>query len=241
MLGAQIPIGVLVCNFPRVGELLDHKDVVTFFHEFGHLLHHIFAGGQRWMQFSGVATEWDFVEAPSQMLEEWAFDPEVLARFAKHHETGEPIPRELVTRMKAAEEYGKGIQARVQMFYAALSLELYRRSPNGLDSTALVKELQNRFSPFRYVEATYFHCSFGHLDGYSAGYYTYMWSQVIAKDLLSAFQRTHLMDGATARRYRNSVLAPGGSRDAAELVADFLGRPYDEKAFARWLEGNTTA
>lgn len=241
VLGSQIPIGVLVCNFPRAGELLDHKDVVTFFHEFGHLLHHIFGGGQRWMQFSGVATEWDFVEAPSQMLEEWAFDPDVLARFAKHHETGEVIPRELVKRMKAAEEYGKGIQARVQMFYAALSLELYRRAPQGLDSTALVKELQNRFSPFRYVEGTHFHCSFGHLDGYSAGYYTYMWSQVIAKDLLSAFQETHLMDVATARRYRDSVLAPGGSRDAAELVQQFLGRPYDEKAFGKWLDSSATA
>jgi thimet oligopeptidase len=147
------------------------------------------------------------------------------------------IPRELVQRMKAAEEYGKGIQARVQMFYAALSLELYRRAPQGLDSTGLVAELQNRFSPFRYVEGTHFHCSFGHLDGYSAGYYTYMWSQVIAKDLLSAFHATHLMDTATARRYRDRVLAPGGSRDAADLVSDFLGRPYDERAFGQWLNG----
>ncbi len=229
-----VPMGVLVCNFPRAGELLEHHDVVTFFHEFGHLLHHIFGGGQRFVQFSGVATEWDFVEAPSQLLEEWAFDADVLARFARHQTSGEPMPKELATRLKAADEFGKGIQARVQMFYAALSLQLYQRSPVNLDSTAVVEELQNRYSPFRYEKGTHFHCSFGHLDGYSAGYYTYMWSLLIAKDLASGFERGH-MDAAAAKKYRSAVLAPGGVRDAAVLCRDFLGRDYNEKAFEAWL------
>jgi thimet oligopeptidase len=160
----------------------------------------------------------------------------VLGRFARHVETGAPIPADLVARMKAAEEYGKGLQVRQQMFYAALSLELHRREPAGLDSTALVAELQARYTPFRHVEGTYLHESFGHLDGYSAIYYTYMWSLVIAKDLFGEFQRAGLMDPATARRYRQAVLEPGGSRPAAELVRDFLGRDSGFEAYQAWLE-----
>jgi thimet oligopeptidase len=231
---------VLVCNFPQprpgTPALLEHGDVRTFFHEFGHLLHHVLGGRTRYAAHSGVATEWDFVEAPSQMLEEWVWDPGVLARFARHLETGEPVPAELVGRMKAADEYGKGLQVRQQMFYAATSLELHRRPPEGLDTTALVAELQARYTPFRHVEGTFFQASFGHLDGYSAIYYTYMWSLVIAKDLFAEFRRAGLMDAATARRYRRTILEPGGSRPAAELVRDFLGRPSGFEAYRAWLE-----
>ncbi|MBK9518638.1 MAG: Zn-dependent oligopeptidase [Anaeromyxobacter sp.] len=238
--GQRLPEGVLVCNFPqpRAGApaLLEHGEVRTFFHEFGHLLHHVLGGHTRYAAHSGVATEWDFVEAPSQMLEEWIWDPAVLARFAHHLDTGAPIPAELVARMKAADEYGKGLQVRQQMFYAAVSLELHRRPPDGLDTTALVAELQARYTPFRHVEGTYFHESFGHLDGYSAIYYTYMWSLVIAKDLFGEFRAAGLMDPATAARYRRAVLEPGGSRPAAALVQDFLGRPSGFEAYRAWLE-----
>ncbi len=237
--GARLPEGVLVCNFPRPAAggtaLMEHGDVRTFFHEFGHLLHHVLGGHVRWAGQSGVATEWDFVEAPSQMLEEWVWDPEVLATFARHLETGEPIPAELVRRMKAADEYGKGLMVRQQMFYAATSLELHRRDPAGLDTTALVAELQERYTPFRHVPGTYFQESFGHLDGYSAIYYTYMWSLVIAKDLFGPFQAAGLLDPAPARRYRAAVLEAGGSKPAAGLVEDFLGRPYSFDAYEAWL------
>ncbi len=237
--GKQLPIGVLVCNFPEPGPdnpaLLEHKDVVTFFHEFGHLLHHLFGGGQHWARFSGVATEWDFVEAPSQMLEEWAWDYEVLSSFARHYETGAVIPRELVQKMRAADEFAKGVQARVQMFYAALSQTLYSSDPGALDPQRTLAELQARYSPFAYVPDTHFHLSFGHLDGYSAGYYTYMWSLVIAKDLFSAFEQKGLMDIETAGRYRDQVLGKGGAKDADVLVQDFLGRAYSFDAFERWL------
>ncbi len=238
--GVHLPEGVLVCNFPRPAPgapaLMEHGDVKTFFHELGHLLHHVLGGHTRWAGQSGVATEWDFVEAPSQMLEEWVWDPDVLARFARHVETDEPIPASLVKRMRAADEYGKGLVVRQQMFYAATSLELHRRDPSGLDTTALVAELQERYTPFRHVDGTYFQESFGHLDGYSAIYYTYMWSLVIAKDLLGPFRAAGLMDREVARRYRRAILEPGGSKRAAELVEDFLGRPYGYDAFERWLE-----
>jgi thimet oligopeptidase len=235
----RLPEGVLVCNFPRPAPgspaLMEHGDVKTFFHEFGHLLHHVLGGATRWAGQSGVATEWDFVEAPSQMLEEWVWDPDVLAGFARHVDTGEPIPAPLVKRMKAADEYGKGLMVRQQMFYAATSLELHRRDPAGLDTTALVAEMQERYTPFRHVEGTYFQESFGHLDGYSAIYYTYMWSLVIAKDLFGPFRAAGLMSPEPARRYRTAILEAGGSKPAAELVQDFLGRPYGFDAYEQWL------
>jgi thimet oligopeptidase len=238
--GVRLPEGVLVCNFPRpapgVPALMEHGDVKTFFHEFGHLLHHVLGGHVRWAGQSGVATEWDFVEAPSQMLEEWVWDPAVLAGFARHVETSEPIPAALVQRMKAADEYGKGLMVRQQMFYAATSLELHRRDPAALDTTALVAELQARYTPFRHVDGTYFQESFGHLDGYSAIYYTYMWSLVIAKDLFGPFREAGLMDPGPARRYRKAVLEAGGTKPAARLVEDFLGRPHAFDAYAAWLE-----
>jgi thimet oligopeptidase len=242
--GRRLPEGVLVCNFPRPGEapaLLDLGEVRTLLHEFGHLLHHVLGGHTRWSAHSGVATEWDFVEAPSQMLEEWIWDPPVLARFAHHVDGGEPIPPALVARMKAADEYGKGLQVRQQMFYAAVSLELHRRPPDGLDTTALVAELQARYTPFRHVEGTFFHESFGHLDGYSALYYTYMWSLVIAKDLFSVFQDEGILAPETSLRYRKAILEPGGSRPAAALVRDFLGRDTSFGPFERWLSNGHVA
>jgi thimet oligopeptidase len=239
--GQKLPEGVLVCNFPRPsasGEpaLMEHDGVRTFFHEFGHLLHHVLGGHTRWAGLSGVATEWDFVEAPSQMLEEWVWDPAVLQNFARHYKTGAPIPAELVARAKAADEYGKGLWVRQQMFYAATSLELHARDPKGLDTTRLMAELQDRYTPFKYVEGTFFHESFGHLDGYSAIYYTYMWSLVIAKDLFSVFAKAGLMDTDVAARYRRCILEPGGGQPAAKLVESFLGRPYDFRAYESWLD-----
>ena len=239
--GRALPEGVLMCNFPRPTgtepALMEHGSVRTFFHEFGHLLHHVLGGHTRWVGQSGVATEWDFVEAPSQMLEEWIWDLETLQTFARHHQTGEPLPAELLERARAADEYGKGLWVRQQMFYAATSLELHARDPRGLDTTRLMAELQNRYTPFHYVEGTYFHESFGHLDGYSAIYYTYMWSLVIAKDLFSVFKKEGLLNPSTATRYRRAVLEAGGSKPAAELVQDFLGRPYDFAAYQQWLDG----
>ena len=226
----QLAEGVLVCNFPR--GLMEHDDVVTLFHEFGHLVHHVLAGRHAWARFSGVATEWDFVEAPSQMLEEWAWDATVLQSFATN-EAGEPIPAELVAKMRKADEFGKGYQARTQMFYAALSYTIHHAVPE--DTTALVRELQGRYDVFSYVPGTHFHASFGHLEGYTSAYYTYMWSLVIAKDLFSAFDEDDLFAPEVAHRYRDRVLAAGGSRDAADLVEDFLGRPYTFEAFERWL------
>jgi thimet oligopeptidase len=166
------------------------------------------------------------------MLEEWAWDADVLRTFAIDAQ-GEPIPVELVERMRAAKDFGKGYLARTQMFYAALSYQLHLRRPD--DITALVRELQQRYDLFAYIPGTHFHASFGHLDEYTSAYYTYMWSLVIAKDMFSAFDPGDLFAPGVAHRYRDEVLTRGGSRDAADLVESFLGRAYSFDAFARWL------
>ncbi|MEX0427810.1 M3 family metallopeptidase [Nocardioides sp. DS6] len=226
----QLAEGVLVCNFSR--GLMEHDHVVTLFHEFGHLVHHVLGGQGEWARFSGVATEWDFVEAPSQMLEEWAWDADVLRTFATNAE-GEPIPVELVERMRAADDFGKGYLARTQMFYAAVSYWFHTERPE--DLTARMVELQAAYSPWPYLEDTHFFAAFNHLGGYTSAYYTYMWSLVIAKDLFSAFNADDLFDPEIAGRYRDTILARGGEKDAADLVADFLGRPFTFEAYAAWL------
>ncbi|WP_232522294.1 M3 family metallopeptidase [Marinimicrobium alkaliphilum] len=236
--GRQLPLVALVCNFPG-GEgssgYMEHSDVKTFLHEFGHLLHAIFGGHQPRLSMSGIRTEWDFVEAPSQMLEEWVWDSETLSNFARN-EQGEVIPADLVERMNAGRDFGRGLWVQHQMFYAALSLNYYNRDPEGMDLTAMSRDLQAEYSPFRYVDDTYFHATFGHLYGYSAIYYTYMWSLVMAMDKFSEFKTHGMLNTEVAQRYRDKVLAPGGSRDAADLVEDFLGRPYSFDAFAEMLE-----
>jgi thimet oligopeptidase len=238
--GVQIPEAALICNFPGGVEgdpgLMEHNDVETFFHEFGHLLHHLFAGRQQWMGLSGISCEWDFVEVPSQLLEEWAWDASTLQTFATHYQTGEPIPAALVAQMKRADEFGKGLFVRQQMFYAKLSLSCYDRHPSAVDTTALSKELRERYTPYPYVEGTHFQTSFGHLDGYSAIYYTYMWSLVIAKDFFTLFDRKNMMDSTIAARYRDLVLARGGSTPAAVMVSEFLGREFRYDGWKEWLE-----
>lgn len=240
VLGRQIPEATLVCNLPG-GEandpgLMEHDDVITFFHEFGHLVHELLAGRQRWIGIAGISTEQDFVEAPSQMLEEWTWDPQTLASFAKHYKTGEPIPASMVTQMKRAAEFGKALGVRRQMVYAKLSLSIYDRDPKQVNSDGLVKDLTAKYEPFPFVDDTHFQTAFGHLDGYSAVYYTYMWSLVIAKDMFSQFNKANLLaPGGAALRYREKVLSRGGSAPASVLVQDFLGRPVDFKAYEEWL------
>ena len=238
----QIPEAALICNLPGgdPGDpgLCEYNDVNTFFHEFGHLLHTMFAGHHKWVGVGGIRTEHDFVEAPSQMLEEWMKSPEVLAAFAKDPKTGKVIPAELVKRMNRANDFGKGLLVRRQMVYAGMSLDCFDRDPAGVTTDQLFSDLVKKYQPFPFVDGTHFQCSFGHLDGYSAVYYTYMWSLVIAKDMFSKFDKDHLLAPGAAKAYRDAVLAPGGSKPAAQLVHDFLGRDFNEQAWKTWLDAD---
>ena len=133
--GKQLPEAILVCNFPVPTAtdpgLMDYGDVETFFHEFGHLMHHILGGQQQWAGISGISMESDFVEAPSQMLEEWIRSPQVLAKFARHYKTGEPIPADLVARMNRASAFGRGIWVARQNSFTAISYDIYKTKPAG--------------------------------------------------------------------------------------------------------------
>ena len=229
--GRSLPEAVLLCNFSR--GLLEHDEVVTFFHEFGHLVHDILGADQRWVRFSGVATEWDFVEAPSQLLEEWAWDADVLRSFTANAD-GEPIPAELVEKMRIADAFGRALEVRRQLGHANVSYHLHVDRP--ADLQAETERLYATTSPVQPLPGLHPYAGFGHLTGYGACYYTYQWSLVIARDLLSGFG-AGLMDEQTAHRYRREILEPGGSRDARDLVAAFLGREYSFDAYREWLAG----
>lgn len=229
--GRALPESVLLCNFSR--GLLEHDEVVTFFHEFGHLVHDILGGHQKWARWTGVATEWDFVEAPSQLLEEWAWDAGALAVFA-HNDAGEPIPAELVERMRTADAFGRGLEVTRQLGHATTSYRLHVDRPADLASA--VDGYYRAASPVTPLDGSHSYAGFGHLTGYGACYYTYQWSLVIARDLLSAFG-DHLFDVDTATRYRREILEPGGTRDAQELVESFLGRESTFDAYRDWLGG----
>jgi thimet oligopeptidase len=235
--GFRLPEYVLVCNFPRATAepgLMERGDVIIFFHEYGHLIHGIMAGGSKWATGD---LENDFIEAPSQMFEEWPKDPDVLKLFARHYQTNQPLPADLALKARAADDFGRALGVRTQMFYAAISLDFYNRNPQGLDQDKLVAQLQERYTPFKFVDGTHMQCSFDHLNGYSAVYYTYMWSLVIAKDMFTEFRKNGLMNPEVAGKYRNDVLAASGTKPAADLVHDFLGRPYSFQAYADWLNG----
>lgn len=228
----QIPLSALAQNFPK--GLMEHGQVETFLHEFGHLIHNMFSGTQRWGALSGMSMERDFVEAPSQMLEEWIWDYDTLRQFAIN-DAGEPIPKALVEKMNRARDFSRAISTTTQVFYARLALDIYTRPPDSFDLDELLKNLADTYSPFPFVEGTYFYASFGHLYGYASDYYTYQWSLAIANDLFSRFKKEGLRNLSTARDYRRFVLGAAGSKPADEFVADFLGREFSIDAYLDWL------
>ena len=231
------PIVALVCNFSKPTAdrpaLLSHSEVRTFFHEFGHCLHSILTEAE-YAEFSGTSVARDFVEAPSQMLENWIWDAGVLGRFARHYETGEPLPDEVLDGLVAARNLGSGLSTEGQVFLGMLDFT-YHTDPDGeLDTTAVRKDVYAETRLFTPIEVPG-QASFGHLVGYNAGYYGYLWSLVYAADMFSRFEAEGIMNPATAREYREKVLAKGGTADALDLVRDFLGREPSSDAFLRQL------
>jgi thimet oligopeptidase len=237
--GKQLPEAALLCNFARpTGTdpgLMEIGDVQTFFHEFGHLMHSILGGQQPWAGISGITMESDFVEAPSQMLEEWIQSPQVLASFARDYKSGKPIPVELVARMNRAAAFGRAGYVSQQNSYTALSYDVYDAKPQDVNLDAITDRDTVKYTLFAPLAGTHLYASFGHLAGYSSAYYTYMWDKVIAEDFFEQFDSKNLLAADTALRYRRTVLEPGGSLSANDLVQNFLGRPQSMGALQRWM------
>ena len=238
--GYQVPTASLVCNFPpptsEKPALLPHRQVITFFHEFGHVLHHLLTTSDLMSQ-AGFSVARDFVEAPSQIFENWAWDYDALKLFAKHYKSGEVLPQELYDKMLASKNVGSGIGTATQIFYGTIDMTLHDKyDPNSSESTTdVIRRLQNDILLFPYVEGTHMQAAFGHLNGYGASYYGYLWSKVYAEDMFSVFEENGVLDKKTGKRYRDIILASGSTQDELELVKQFLGREPNNKAFLKSL------
>jgi thimet oligopeptidase len=248
--GRALPEAALICNFPggSGGEsspsesnqhvdpgLLQYSDVVTFFHEFGHLMHAILGGRTEWAGLSGFATEGDFVEVPSQMLEEFFRDEKLLQAFAKHYETSETLPAEVIRKMKLSGAFGRADWLRSQLYYTTLSLDLHDQDPAAIDLDATTKNLYQQLQPWTWLDGNRMYASFGHLIGYSSNYYTYAFDKVIALDFFAQFDPKDLIGCDAGARYRKTVLEQGGSKPGRQMVRDFLGRDEEFAAFSDWL------
>jgi Zn-dependent oligopeptidase len=233
----QTPASAMVANFtkPTAGSpsLLRHSEVVTLFHEFGHILHQTLTTAT-YQRFAGTAVERDFVEAPSQMLEHWCWEPKVLASFARHYETGEAIPADLIDRMVAAKNVSSGIATNRQLYFGLLDMAYH--GPGAQKDTDAIAAKLHAVTGFDFPDGTHFQGGFGHLFGYDAGYYGYMWSKVFGDDMYTRFETVDVdAVDAVGRDYRQLILERGGTVDGDVLVRDFLGREPETAAFLRDL------
>lgn len=227
----RTPISVLVCNFDRRG--LTHNELETLFHEFGHVMHGVLSKTE-YGTHAGTAVERDFVEAPSQMYEEWARRLESLRTLREFAPDAPQIDAETVERLGSARRFGRGINYARQHLYASFDMALASDSPRA--SLDVWKEMEGS-TPMGYVDETAFPGTFGHIAGdYAAGYYGYMWSEVLALDMLSAFE-DDLMNEETGRRFRDTILSRGGEQPARDMVRNFLGRDVDNRAFFKEIVG----
>jgi thimet oligopeptidase len=232
------PVNAIVANFtPPAGDrpsLLTHGphgEVETLFHEFGHILHMSLTRAQ-FTRFSAAETEWDFVEAPSQIMQHWVWQPDVLARFARHYKTGEPIPRELVERMAGSRNLNVGLRATRQIFFGTMDLALHATTEEP-DLEAAMRDSW-KVTQLPYPDDTFMLAGFGHLmGGYDAGYYGYLWAEVIGDDMWGRFVEEGITSPEVGTTYRRAILEPNGSRSGDDMVEGFLGRPASIENYLR--------
>lgn len=229
--GGDSPVKLLATNFPAEGSM-SHYDVETFLHEFGHLIEGLFADHQALALASRDSTPSDMWEAPSQFLEEWVWDYDTLATFAKNAD-GEVIPSDLVERMNRARSFGKALDMSRSLGLAAVSIAYYDSEPDADFSETFTAEYDRYSDVPAYAGPGW--ASWGHLTDYSSNYYTYQWSNVIAKDLLSRFLKAGLNDKETAIAYREIILKNGATHSPDEMIERFLGRPLGYESIEEYL------
>jgi thimet oligopeptidase len=227
----------IVGNWPQPAPgrpaLLQHDDVVTFFHEFGHCMAAILADEPYETLTNGFRQ--DFIEAPSQMLENWAWDPAILKRVSANVTTGAPLPDDLIQKLIASRYVHYALATTQQIMYATVDMEYHTMKPP-VDTTAVWAATAARTTPNQYVAGTHPQSEFGHLmGGYDAGYYGYLWSKVYAQDMFSRFAAQGLTSPLAGRAYRNDILAPARLEEPDQEVRAFLGRPMNPDAFYREL------
>jgi len=230
-----MPVSALICNFPEgtatQPSLLYHSDVVTLFHEFGHLVHSML--GRSAIASQGpFSVKGDFVEAPSQFLENWVWEYASLKLFAKHYKTGNSLPQSLFDKMKATQRVGVATTYIRQLYLGILDFT-YEDKYDSIKGKNLVDVARNLMviRQIPYVEGSNFIAGFGHLNGYAANYYGYLWSRVFAEDMFSVFRQNGVMDQATGIRYRQEILEKAGTKEEMDLLKNFLGRPPNSAAF----------
>jgi len=230
----ELPSAAIVGNWPAPGgkepSLLSHSDVLTFFHEFGHAVAQL-TDRSPYLTLGAGGLRQDFVEAPSQMLENWMWEPAVLARVSKHYETGKPLPDSLIKRMLALKHFRDGFNGTGQAFYAGYDLALHSGTPS-VDPLALWNKLSAEMQAVPEMEGNLGPAGFGHLmSGYDAGYYGYLWSKVYAQDLYTRFAKEGPMNPSTGRAYREIVVGPAATQEPDTALQRFLGRPLSYDAF----------
>ena len=235
------PFVSIVCNFTKptadAPSLITHDEFTTFLHEFGHALHGILAEG-RYPSLTGTSVSRDFVELPSQIMENWAYEPEYLNSFAKHYQTGEPIPAELIEKIVAAKNYLAGYGQVRQLNFAYLDMAWHSRT--SVPELSTVEFEQSTLAPYNVMpaaEGAAFSCSFSHIfsGGYSAGYYSYKWAEVLEADAFSLFKEKGIFNTEVSESFRKNILSAGGAQDEAEIYRNFRGHNPQPEALMKKL------
>jgi thimet oligopeptidase len=227
-------LAVVLANFPAPSPdkpaLLKLGDVRTFFHEFGHALHALL-GATSIVSLSGTNTKTDFVELPSQLLEEWLWDHKILKRISCHYKNGSALSDDLIDRIVQLKHFSTGYFVQRQAYLACVALSYYN-STTKTDLHNLMQELYHTIiTHVTYPEETHFYASFGHLYGYGAKYYGYLWSNVFAQDLFAVIKKEGLTNQTVGKKYVTSILKPGGTQDPTDMLISFLGRKPTSDAF----------
>lgn len=238
----QIPVAYLVCNFAPPADagspaLLTHNDVTTLFHEFGHGLHHMLTQ-ENYLRCSGITgVAWDAVELPSQLMENWCWDPESIGLISGHYQTGEPLPKALLDKMLAAKNFQSGMRSVRQLEFALFDFALHQAPPD--TSRDFVGDMlaiaRSKTAVYPVPDYYRFQNSFSHIfaGGYSAGYYSYKWAEVLSADVFSRFEDTGVLNPDTGKAFLDKILSKGGGADALTLFTDFMGREPDLAALLK--------
>ena len=234
----QIPFSSIVANFSAPSQerpsLLLHTEVETLFHEFGHIMHQVLTTA-RYPSFSGTGVKTDFVEAPSQMFENWVWDKEMLRRLSGHYlSPHNPLPNELIEKILAAKNLNSGLHYLRQIAFGLIDLEIHTRA--ACDSSEVYERHMREVLEIPVLEGTMPQASFGHLmGGYDAGYYGYLWAEVFAQDMFTRFEKEGLLNSETGIEYRKWILEPGGEQPPLALISGFLKREPNSDAFLKSL------